>query len=86
MFQDSTWYAHFNDDHKLNKEQQTMQEELWSSESLHIKKKQTNITRVFTFSRPKLKIAPELLTKFPLGKLWLHLTLLNGFPYAFGSK
>lgn len=42
MFQDSTWYAHFNDDHKLNKEQQTMQEELWSSESLHIKKTQKN--------------------------------------------
>lgn len=50
------------------------------------KQKQTNITGVFTFSRPKLKIAPELLTKFPLGKLWLHLTLLSGFPYAFGSK
>lgn len=51
-----------------------------------LKNKQTNITGVFTFSRPKLKIAPELLTKFPLGELWLHLTFLNGFPYAFGSK
>lgn len=47
MFQDSTWYAHFNDDHKLNKEQQTMQEELWSSESLHIKKKKKQTLQEF---------------------------------------